>query len=70
LKKKKNFTYQGSRNLYTKKKEGFGIIKWEDGSILKCKFENSLVVKIHFQLNKLNKNKLLILLIYFLLLKI
>ena len=57
LKKKKNFTYQGSRNLYTKKKEGFGIIKWEDGSILKCKFENSLVDSIAYFYDNITKDK-------------
>ena len=57
LKKKKNFKYQGSRNLLTKKKEGFGIIKWEDGSILKCKFENSLVDSIAFFYDNITKDK-------------
>ena len=43
LKKKKYYRYKGKHNNLTKKKEGFGIITWEDGSILKAKFINSKI---------------------------
>jgi len=44
LKKKKYYRYKGKHNNINKKKEGFGIITWEDGSILKAKFLNSKIV--------------------------
>ena len=40
--KKKKFTYKGKYNLKGKK-QGFGIIKWEDGSILKANFIDSKI---------------------------
>ncbi len=40
--KKKKFKYFGQYNLKGKK-QGFGIIKWEDGSILKANFEDSKI---------------------------
>jgi len=43
LKKKKYYRYKGKHNNINKKKEGFGIISWEDGSILKAKFINSKI---------------------------
>ena len=48
LKKKKKYKYKGLHNPETKKKEGFGIIQWEDGSILKAKFESSRVDSIAY----------------------
>ena len=48
LKKKKKYKYNGLHDPKTKKKEGFGIIKWEDGSILKAKFEASRVESVAY----------------------
>ena len=42
ISKKKKYIYKGGYNL-KKKKEGFGIIKWEDKSILKAKFHSSKI---------------------------
>ena len=48
LKKKKKYKYKGKHDPITKKKEGFGIITWEDGSILKAKFESSRVESVAY----------------------
>jgi len=42
ISKKKKYIYKGGYN-FKKKKEGFGIIKWEDKSILKAKFQSSKI---------------------------
>ena len=42
LTKKKKYNYYGNHNIKGKK-EGFGLIKWEDGSILKANFTDSKI---------------------------
>ena len=42
LYKKKQYSYQGHRDI-NNKKTGFGIIKWDDGSIIKSTFINSKI---------------------------
>lgn len=52
LLKKNHYTFIGT--IFNKKKEGFGIIKWEDGSILKTCFRNSKVEGISHYIENIN----------------
>jgi len=57
LKKKKYYKYRGKHNKESKKKEGFGIITWEDNSILKAKFLESKIQGFGKFLDFPNKTK-------------